>query len=580
MSDVAGSGARTGATSTGAAHTGATSTGAARSGFPSGWAVLRAELGRSRRTFTWWVGAVVVLFGLHALLVAQGTGTATGWNGGVMAWLSLYPDAFALPIGALVGAMAQWREVRHRAGGTAWRAVRPSQVLGGRVVVLAASALVCQVMLLAPVVGSALLRGAGWGPWHDWFAFGVVMWVHVTAAGVWGMALVRWVGGAAVGLAPAAAMVWSVAGSVRAESATWWAEPWTWAVRPTLPLLGVHGNGVGLEPGSPVWDYPVWPGVLLGLLTGVLGVAAAALGQRLRGAGGFSAAAPTSGAGLRNRTAPTARAVTGAPAVGPARQPLATVTAPTVQAPAPPPSTSRQPRATVTVPTAPARRRSLLAAMALTLPWGLWAGLAVLLTALLGVTRTVYTGGYALGLLALVGVPAAACVVGIISWTAQAAAWRSLVLRARPVELTGALAALMGLFLLPVLVTDWAVSGWGAPLTHTEPGAGAFSSAVYALLVLPFVALMVAAVSHALARCAGTVVAIVVAVAGLLEGVLVGGNDILSRSFLWLAAPWAWVQVAAQYPQRWPVVALLSLVIALASLGLAAGLGRRVALRD
>ena len=76
------------------------------------------------------------------------------------------------------------------------------------------------------------------------------------------------------------------------------------------------------------------------------------------------------------------------------------------------------------------------------------------------------------------------------------------------------------------------------------------------------------------------VVAIVVAVAGLLEGVLVGGNDILSRSFLWLAAPWAWVQVAAQYPQRWPVVALLSLVIALASLGLAAGLGRRVALRD
>lgn len=53
MSDVAGSGARTGATSTGAAHTGATSTGAARSGFPSGWAVLRAELGRSRRTFTW-----------------------------------------------------------------------------------------------------------------------------------------------------------------------------------------------------------------------------------------------------------------------------------------------------------------------------------------------------------------------------------------------------------------------------------------------------------------------------------------------------------------------------------------------
>ena len=150
----------------------------------------------------------------------------------------------------------------------------------------------------------------------------------------------------------------------------------------------------------------------------------------------------------------------------------------------------------------------------------------------------------------------------------------------RAVELTGALAALMGLFLLPVLVTDWAVSGWGAPLTHTEPGAGAFSSAVYALLVLPFVALMVAAVSHALARCAGTVVAIVVAVAGLLEGVLVGGNDILSRSFLWLAAPWAWVQVAAQYPQRWPVVALLSLVIALASLGLAAGLGRRVALRD
>ena len=98
------------------------------------------------------------------------------------------------------------------------------------------------------------------------------MWVLVTEASLWGLALARLIGGVAVGLAPVAAAVWSTAGTLRAEGPTWLVEPWTWMIRTTLPLLGVHGNSVNLEPGDAAWSYPFWPGMLLQTLITVLGL--------------------------------------------------------------------------------------------------------------------------------------------------------------------------------------------------------------------------------------------------------------------------------------------------------------------
>jgi len=133
-------------------------------------ALLRSELLRSHRTFTW--GSVgVSLFiaawsiNLSHSLTSAGLVTDEGrWAGNILAWLSFYPDFFALIIGALVGAMTQWREQRIREGGTAWRGVAPGRIAIGRTAVLALSALACQLGWLVPVVGYGLASGAGWGP--------------------------------------------------------------------------------------------------------------------------------------------------------------------------------------------------------------------------------------------------------------------------------------------------------------------------------------------------------------------------------------------------------------------------------
>ena len=116
---------------------------AGRAAFPE---VLRAELIRSRRTFTWRSVLVTVLLAAWAINLARillGAGLVSDsgrWAGNVLAWLSFYPTATALPVGALVGAMHEWREQRVRGGGTWWRAVPQAQVLAARCLVIAASA--------------------------------------------------------------------------------------------------------------------------------------------------------------------------------------------------------------------------------------------------------------------------------------------------------------------------------------------------------------------------------------------------------------------------------------------------------
>ena len=175
--------------------------------------------------------------------------------------------------GTLVGAMTQWREQRIREGGTAWRGVAPGRIAIGRTAVLALSALACQLGWLVPVVGYGLASGAGWGPVGDYLGFALLMWVSVTGASLWGMLAVRLIGTGAVGLAPAAAAVWSIVGAVRAEGPAWAIEPWTWTIRSTLPLLGVHGNGEKLEAGAAAWHYPLWPGLLSQIVVAGLALA-------------------------------------------------------------------------------------------------------------------------------------------------------------------------------------------------------------------------------------------------------------------------------------------------------------------
>lgn len=526
--------------------------------------VVRAEALRSRRTFTWGSVAAPLIMSVWAInlasaLEAADLSTADGrWAGNILAWMSFYPNAVALPVGALVGAMHEWRERRVRGGGTLWRPTDPRRILTARCLIISASSLLAQIGWLAPVLLYALSTGSGWGNPGDYLAFAALMWVSVTGAGMLGLAAARVLGPLAVGLVPAAAFAWSMAGALQAERQDWLIRPWTWMIRPTLPLLGVHGNSVNLEPGAAAWTYPVWPGMVL-----QAGCALAALALTLatsaRLAPGPARRAPLTQTG-RNNAPPEALADAVSAPVREGREP--TTVKPTGR------------------PQAPAIRpaggpRSTLRALSAVLPWRLWALLELPLVGLIGLVRVVYGSQYAVSLLALAGVPVACTVVGITTWASLREAWRSVLMRTTVVR--AVLAALTGgwAFLAPALGAAWAVAVVGPdPASRADGGI----CAVYVLMVLPWVALALSALAYAVTQVRGTATAIVVAIIGVLAGLVIAGNQLIaSAPGIWLTAPWGWAQIAGHFPQRWVQVVGMCWLLAAASAAAAAAAGRRAA---
>ena len=560
--------------------------------------VLRAELLRSRRTFTW--GVVVATLALaawainlaHSLTAAGVVGTDARWGtaSGVLAWMSNYPDMLAPALGTLVGAMTQWREQRIREGGTAWRGVAPGRIAIGRTAVLALSALACQLGWLVPVVGYGLASGAGWGPVGDYLGFALLMWVSVTGASLWGMLAVRLIGTVAVGLAPAAAAVWSIVGAVRAEGPTWAIEPWAWMARSTLPLLGVHGNGEKLEAGAAAWHYPLWPGLLSQIV--VAGLALALVIATAGRGGDRIVRRPDllqrlfrrtgAGAGAEERASGAARAalpggpVTASRATGPGTGP----TAASEPAAAPVPGSAAVPPPMPAAAVGPGPRGAVRA-LAPVLPWRIWAALEILLLAIIAVTRAVYSPSTAVSLLALAGVPVASAVVGISTWVCLRQAWRGLLMRAAPARLTAAALLAAWGFLSAALLAAWGAAAGGSQLLRTDPDLPAATGKVYVAMVIPFVALMLLTAAFAIAQIFDVAASIVVSALGLLAALVITGNEVLmSMSNLWLSAPWGWASVAGSHPGLWLTVVGLSVLVALAALGASTASGRRVAVRS
>ena len=537
------------------------------------WNLVRAELTRSRRTFTWGVIGATLIFTVHTIILANasissGVVTELQWNGNALAWMHMYAGAFAVPLGLLTGVMAQWRERRWRQGGTAWRAVEPRRVAAARLLVLSLSALACQAALVAPVVGHALIVGSGWGPWDRYLLFATYMWIVVTGACAWGMAAFRVLRVIAVGIAPVLGFVWSVVGVVQAERSDWWMLPWAWTARVPLPLLGVHGSSVLLEADSPVWSYPLLPGFLLTATLTLAGTGLAVLGGTSGGAGS------------------SAWFVVGLRGLLPGGQ--ATDTQPeNVSEQAPVEAPTSLPRSTPQLRATPAARmaripgpRSAILAMAGVLPWIVWAVLTTLLLAFLGVLHTVYPPGYGQSFLELMGAPVAAALVGITVWGRLQPTWRTLITRQRSCGILTSAAVLSALFLIPVLVVSWIVTVLGDTLTRNDPSLPAVTGPVYGLLVMPAVAFMIAAVSLAVALSTRIVVAIVLNVILVIMGLLIGGNDVMAATWLWRLAPWGWMTVAHQFPERWLEIVLLSLLIGSLAMVSATLSARRAAIRD
>ena len=547
--------------------------------------LMRAELTRSRRTFTWGVIGATLVFTVHTLVlshasISSGVVKELQWNGNALGWMHLYAGAFAVPLGLLTGAMAQWREQRWRQGGTAWRAVEPRRVVTARIAVLSLSALACQVALIAPVVAHALVVGNGWGPWERYLLFAVYMWIVVTGSCAWGVAAFRVLRVVAVGVAPVFGFIWCAAGLIQAERSDWWALPWTWTARVPLPLLGVHGSSVLLEAGSPVWRYPLLPGFVLAGALALAGTAVAVLGGTPAGAESSVSCLTCLG-----RVRPRRRSDHAVPPQTVSERDVeqssehASQRA-TVLAAA---SAHRVPRQRAT----PATRvtlvpgtRSTVLALADVLPWGMWVVLTLLLLTCLGLVRYAYPPDYGQILLELLGVPMAAAVTGTTVWGRLEPAWRTLVTRRPAGGLLTSAVVLSGLFLVPVLVASWTVTVLDDTLTRTDPDLPAVTGPVYGLMVMPAVALMVAAVSLAVALCTRVVVAIVLNVILVVMGLLVGGNEVLAATWLWWLAPWGWMGVAHQFPERWLTVVVLSLLIGSAAMVAAALGSRRAAVRD
>ena len=560
--------------------------------------VLRAELLRSRRTFTW--GVVVATLALaawainlaHSLTAAGVVGTDARWGAasGVLAWMSNYPDMLAPALGTLVGAMTQWREQRIREGGTAWRGVAPGRIAIGRTAVLALSALACQLGWLVPVVGYGLASGAGWGPVGDYLGFALLMWVSVTGASLWGMLAVRLIGAGAVGLAPAAAAVWSIVGAVRAEGPTWAIEPWAWMARSTLPLLGVHGNGEKLEAGAAAWHYPLWPGLLSQIV--VAGLALALVIATAGRGGDRIVRRPDLLQRLFRRTGSGAGAEERASGAGPAALREGPVTASRATGPGAGPTAASEPAAApmpgsaAVSPLMPAAAvgpgpRGAVRALAPVLPWRIWAALEILLLAIIAVTRAVYSPSTAVSLLALAGVPVASAVVGISTWVCLRRAWRGLLMRAAPARLTAAALLAAWGFLSAALLAAWGAAAGGSQLLRTDPDLPAATGKVYVAMVIPFVALMLLTAAFAIAQVFDVAASIVVSALGLLAALVIAGNEVLmSMSNLWLSAPWGWASVAGSHPGRWLTVVGLSVLVALTALGASTASGRRVAVRS
>ena len=345
--------------------------------------------------------------------------------------------------------------------------------------------------------------------------------------------------------------------------------PWAWTARVPLPLLGVHGSSVLLEADSPVWGYPLLPGFLLTAALTLAGVGLAVLGGASGGAG-FSA----SSVSRLSRLLPGGRDA-------------ADDQSETVSEQAPVEVTTSLPRGIpirrATTTTRMARipgPRSAVLAMAGVLPWIVWAVLTVLLLAFLGVLHTVYPPGYGQSFLELMGVPVAAALVGITVWGRLQPAWRALITRRGAGAILTSAAVLSGFFLIPVLGASWGMTVLGDTLTRTDPTLPAVTGTVYGVMVMPAVAFMIAAVSLAVALSTRIVVAIVLNIILVIMGLLIGGNEVLAATWLWRLAPWGWMSIAHQFPERWLMIVVLSLLIGSAAMGTAALGARRAAIRD
>lgn len=227
---------------------------------------LAAELIRARRS----PSARIPLLGLIMCLL-QGVGWWTvatqelaTWRQ-LFAWQTLWATGILAPIVALLIGLTVQRERHAREGGTQWRPTPPAIIHLARVAVIGAQLLALQLLVTVPIIGFGWLKGLTGAPVATMAVLAIVLWAGST---LWAALALTLATLSNLWVAVTVGLIWQVAGVLQSESPLWPFLPWTWSVRPALPLLGIHSNGTALEPDSPVWDYSIAEPLTLSIVAG------------------------------------------------------------------------------------------------------------------------------------------------------------------------------------------------------------------------------------------------------------------------------------------------------------------------
>jgi len=142
--------------------------------------------------------------------------------------------------------------------------INPGKLWLSKIVVLGYYQLLSSVVLIIAAAAAGLLTAGGSVPLMKIAAASLLIWlvslslipIHLFAAARFGA-----FGGLALGIAA------MPAGVLAAAKPYWIAVPWSWPTRLMAPLIGVHPNGVPLQPGDPMLEPSTIPlGIAASLL--------------------------------------------------------------------------------------------------------------------------------------------------------------------------------------------------------------------------------------------------------------------------------------------------------------------------
>ncbi|AKK10351.1 ABC-2 family transporter permease [Corynebacterium uterequi] len=445
-------------------------------------AYLRAEFLRSYRSFSFYLPLIILAVGLLAGVLNLSGATVSD----SLAPLHIYPVGIIVPLALASAALADRRERTLRGGGLRWRRCRPGLELYARLLVVSGYAVLGHVLAAVPVVGFTM----------PVLVFTAVESVVFVASYALGVALCRSLPAGSWGLI--ASLVLGLAMSVAAplttepavDAGTWFWQPWTWPLIPTLPTFAIHANSVLALPGEAVLDYPVVAPLVLYLALGV-GCAVVSVWATSPARGSAGSRLLGGQAPSRNHSSDLVR--------------------------------DRLPTQT---------RRSFVRAMSVALPWRVWVFLAVIMCLLLVLVRVVWGPTVSSTMWALGALPIAATITGITAWTTHGAAWPALSYRRSRRMLLPVTTAVAACFTAAAVVAGGVCAGAGP----------------YQLIVAPAGTAMIVAVTFLLASVSvGTSLAVSLIV---LVWSLVSCSFPLG-SWLGWSGLWAWVFRMGDYPQFW-----------------------------